>query len=152
MRYLTVFVVLVLGAAVVLDAGCAKCGEKAGEKAAERMIEAASGGKAKVDVGSVDISSLPANLRYPNAVAKAKWEVSTDEGKGINYTLETADPKAKVIEFYKGALAGWKQSMMSESPEATSLVFVSNDEKETVFILIGSDQGKTTINLTHTKK
>lgn len=152
MRYFPVFVTLLVVMGVSFNAGCAKCGEKAGEKAAERMIEAASGGRAKVDVGSVDISSLPSNLRYPNAVAKAKWEITSDQGKGINYTLETSDPKAKVIEFYKGALAGWKQSMMSETPDATTLAFVSGDEKEMVFILVASEQGKTTINLSHTKK
>ncbi|MGB9742110.1 MAG: hypothetical protein ACPL0F_02985 [bacterium] len=152
MRYLLVLIALVLGTAVSLNSGCGKAREKAGEKAAERMIEAATGGKAKVDVGTVDISSLPANLRYPNAVAKAKWEVSTEEGKGINYTLETADPRSKVVEFYKGALAGWKQSMTSETPDATTLAFVSNNEKEMVFVMVSSDQKKTTINLTHTKK
>jgi hypothetical protein len=41
---------------------------------------------------------------------------------------------------------------MSETPEATTLAFVSNDEKEMVFIMVGSADGKTTINLTHSKK
>jgi len=152
MRYVVVLMVLVLSTVVSIHLSCGRCGQKIGEKTAEKMIEASSGGKAKVDVGSVDISSLPVNLRYPNAVAKAKWEVSTDEGKGVNYTFETVDPKAKVIDFYKGALAGWKQSTMSETPEATTLAFVSNDEKEMVFIMVGSADGKTTINLTHSKK
>lgn len=152
MRLFIFFATLLIVAAVSFNTGCGRCGEKVGEKTAEKMIEAASGGKAKVDVGSVDISSLPPNLRYPNAVAKAKWEVSTDEGKGMNYTLETPDPKTKVVEFYKGALSSWKQSMISETQDATTLAFVSGDEKEMVVVLVGTEQGKTIINLSHTKK
>lgn len=152
MRCLMVLIVLLAGAALIFDTGCTRCGAKAGEKAAEKMIEAASGGRAKVDVGTVDISSLPANLRYPNAVVKGKWEVTTEEGKGINYMLESSDPKSKIVEFYKSALAGWKQSMVSETPDAITLAFISSDEKEAVFIILSSDAGKTAINLSHTKK
>jgi hypothetical protein len=134
------------------DAGCMKCGEKAGEKIAEKAVQAASRGKAKVDVGSVDISGLPANLRYPGAVAKAKWEISTDEGTGTNYTFETPDPKAKVVEFYKNALSSWKKSMSSETPEVTTMAFTGPDEKEMVIVAIRTEQGKSTINLTYTRK
>lgn len=152
MRYISLIAVVTLIVLIGLDAGCMKCGEKAGERLAERALEAASGGKAKVDVGSVDISSLPAHLRYPNAVAKAKWEISSDEGKGTNYTFESSDPKAKVVEFYNTALGNWKKSMTSETPEATTMAYVSPGEDEMVFIVIGTEQDKTTFNLTHTKK
>ncbi|MEN9980117.1 MAG: hypothetical protein ABIK38_07260 [candidate division WOR-3 bacterium] len=152
MRCLLIVTVVLTVVAVISDTGCARCGAKAGEKAAEKMIEAASGGRAKVDVGTVDISSLPANLRYPNAVAKGKWEVATEQGKGVNYALETSDHKSRVVEFYKNALSGWKQSMMSETPDATTLAFLSNDEKEAVFILVNTEEGKTVINISHTKK
>ncbi len=152
MRCPMIVTVLLLGAAFISDTGCARCGAKVGEKAAEKMIEATSGGKARVDVGTVDISSLPANLRYPNATVKGKWEVTTEQGKGVNYTLETSDPKSRVVEFYKSALSGWKQSMMSETSDATTLAFVSSDEKEAVFIILSTEEGKTVINLSHTKK
>lgn len=152
MRYVSLLAAVVFAAIVGLNSGCMKCGEKAGEKIAERAVQAASGGKAKVDVGSVDISSLPANLRYPNAVAKAKWEIATDEGTGTNYSFETPDPKAQVIEFYKNALSSWKKSMTSETPEATTMAFASPDEKEMVIVVVGTGDGKTTLNLTHTKK
>ncbi len=152
MRYLSLLVVLFIGVLIVFNGSCAKCGERVGEKATERMIEATSGGRAKVDVGSVDISSLPANFRYPNAVAKAKWEVTTEEGKGINYSLETTDPKEKVVEFYKTAFAGWHKSMISETPDGTTLAFSGGDNREAVVILVSGDKTKTTIALMHTKK
>ncbi|MEO0009087.1 MAG: hypothetical protein ABIK51_01025 [candidate division WOR-3 bacterium] len=56
-----------------------------------------------------------------------------------------------MVEFYKGALTGWKQSM-SETPDATTLAFISSDEKEAVFIMLSSEAGKTAINLSHIKK
>ncbi len=152
MRYVSLLAVIVFAASVGLNSGCMKCGEKAGEKIAEKAVQAASGGKAKVDVGSVDISGLPANLRYPGAVAKAKWEISTDEGTGTNYSFETTDPKAQVIDFYKNALSSWKKSMTSETPEVTTMAFTGPDEKEMVIVTIGTEQGKSTINLNYIRK
>ncbi len=152
MRYFSLVAVLFVSAVFVINSNCGRCGKRVEEKRIEQMIEAASGGEAKVDVENIDISSLPVNLRYPNAVAQAKWEITTEEGKGINYTFETADPKAKVVEFYKSALPGWQNTMVSETPDGTGMVFSSKDKQETVVVLVSSQETKTIITLMHTKK
>ena len=76
---------LALGFVVVTGFGCMKCGQNVSQKIAEKAIEGAvnkaSGGKANIDVGSnVDLSALPATLRYPNATAKARWAEPTARG------------------------------------------------------------------------
>lgn len=152
MRYVSLLAVVLLVMSVIFATGCMKCGEKAGKKVAERMVEQATGGKAKVEVGTVDISALPAYLRYPNAMAKGKFEITSEEGSGIHWTFETSDPAGNVVEFYKNALSGWKRSVTAETPEATTMFFGSPDEKEAMVVVVGSEGGKTTLNLSHTRK
>ncbi len=148
MRYVGLAVVFIFLALVLgLNSGCMKCGEKASEKIAEGIAEKATGGKAKVDVGTVDISGLPANLRYPNAVAKMRWEVSGDKETGTAWSFETKDPRANVVQFYKNAMTSWKQSATAEMPNSTSMAFVSPDEKETVTIMVTSEEEKTVFTI-----
>ncbi len=151
MRYFGLPMVAVFLAIIGLNSSCMKCGEKASEKIAEGIAEKATGGKAKVDVGSVDISALPANLRYPNAVAKMKWEITGDKGSGTAWTFETKDPRGNVVQFYKNALANWKQSAIAETPKSTSMVIVAPDEKETVMIMVSDEGDKTVFHITHSQ-
>lgn len=130
---------------------CMKCGEKASEKVVEKMVEEASGGKVKADVGAVDISDLPQILRYPNAVARAKWQANTKEGSGTVWTFESKDPKDKVMQFYKSALAAWKSSLTSETQDMTMLMFASQDEKEFVTITVASQDKATALTISYTK-
>ena len=84
-------------ALVMLPACGAKPSQKIAETAAAKAAEIASGGKAKVDIGSnVDLSGLPANLRYPGAKGLASWTANQDSTKGTYYTLESSDPAAGV--------------------------------------------------------
>lgn len=153
MRYINLLAVVISVVLVIFEPGCMKCSEKAGEKIVEQSIKQATGGKAKVDVGSVDISALPENLRYPNAVAKGKFEIASEDGRGINWNFETTDPAGQVVEFYKNALSSWKRSATSETPEVTTMIFGSPDEKEMVIVAVGKEEGgKTTLNLTHIEK
>ncbi|MEO0080370.1 MAG: hypothetical protein ABIK44_06830 [candidate division WOR-3 bacterium] len=135
--------------------GCARCGQQLGERAAEKALEAASRGKAKVDLGAagtVDISELPKFLQYPGATPKAKWSLTTPDGTGKMFVLETADPKEKVINHYKAALAGWKSNATFESEEGTVMVFGSPDEKQAVTVTIGKEENRTTISILLVKK
>lgn len=150
MRCLTSLTVMLLALTISINAGCIKCGEKTSRKIAEKMVEQATGGK--IDVGTVDVSDLPANLRYPGATARAKWAATGKDGTGTVWVFEINDPKPQVVDYYKKALASWKTSFTSETPEATTLMFVSPDEKEFIALTIGSENGKTTLNITHTKK
>ncbi|HTW91728.1 MAG TPA: hypothetical protein VMH22_08470 [bacterium] len=148
---------LVLGFLVVTGIGCMKCGENVSRKVTEKALEAAvnktTGGKATIDVGSdVDISGLPAALRYPGAKPTARYSMTSEHGTGTVYTLETTDPSATVVTFYKAAFAGWKQSMISEGEQGTTLVYGNDATKEWTSMTVSKgDGGKTTIVLTYTK-
>lgn len=150
---------LVLGFVVVTGVGCMKCGQNVSQKIAEKAIENAvsktTGGKASIQVGSsVDLSGLPGFLQYPGAAAKGRWSMSNKEGSGTVYTFLTNDPAASVIDFYKKALAGWKNASSMESGEATILVYGTEDEKQAVTITVTKDKesNETSLTLLYTKK
>jgi len=152
MRIALVTGVLVFALILVANTGCMKCGEKASEKVAEKMVEQTSGGKVKADFGTVDISDLPQNLRYPNAVAKAKWQVNSEDGSGTVWAFETKDARSQVVQFYKRALSGWKSSLTSETQDMTMLMYASQDENEFVIINVSSQDSGTQLQITYTKK
>jgi len=156
-KSLTVLFCLVLSLAVVASFSCRKASEAVAKKIAEKAIEGASGGKAKVDlgaVGGVDVSSLPEALRYPGAKGVAKFSMSGEEGKGTSYVFETADPVANVTAFYKKALVGWKTSMTMETEKGTVMGYVTPDEKQSAIITIGADDSKkkTTLSILYATK
>jgi hypothetical protein len=150
---------LALSFVVVANVNCMKCGQSVSEKIAEKAIEGAvnkaSGGKANIDVGgNVDLSALPPLLHYPGAVAKARWSMSNEGTTGAVYTFESADPAASVVDFYKKALAGWKNASTMENDEATILVYGTEDEKQMATVTVAKDKesGKTSLTLLYTKK
>jgi len=150
---------LALSFVVVTGVGCMKCGQdvskKMAEKAIEGAVEKATGGKANIDVGSnVDLSGLPAFLHYPNAAAKARWSMSKEGTTGTVYTFETKDPIASVIDFYKKALASWKNSSTMENEDATIMSFGTENEKEFVTLTVSKekDTNTTALTLLYSKK
>jgi hypothetical protein len=150
---------LVLSFAVVTGVGCMKCGQdvskKMAEKAIEGAVEKATGGKANIDVGSnVDLSGLPAFLHYPSATAKARWSMSKEGTTGTVYTFETTDPTANVIDFYKKALASWKNSSTMENEDATIMSYGTENEKEFVTLTVSKekDSNTTALTLLYSKK
>ncbi len=90
----------------------------------------------------------------PGATAKARWSMSGEGGAGTVYSFETANPAAAVIDFYKTALAGWKNASTMETGDATILVYGTEDEKQftTVTVAKDKDSGKTSLTLLYTKK
>lgn len=144
---------------LVAGVGCMKCGERAAQKISEKALEAAiekgTGGKADIDVsGNVDLSGLPAFALYPGAKGKAKWSMSGEQGKGTAYTLETSDPRDKVVAWYKNSIggAGFKQVSSVETDEATSLICQSEDKKQTLNVTVTSEEGKTVIVILHAQE
>jgi len=143
---------VLLGVLVIADAGCMKCGSdiagKVAEQAVEKAVEKGTGGKVDIDAsGSVDISGLPEFCRYPGAKATAKWSMSGEEGTGTVYSLETADPKDKVVAWYKQSLEalGWKQSTMMETEDGTMLMYGNDAEKKVCTVTVSTEDGKTTL-------
>lgn len=146
---------LVLGFALVVMPGCGRCGQKAAESLAEKAIEQASGGKAKIDLsgsGNVDLSNLPAPLQYPGAKAVSATTITTKDGKGTTYIFETADPVASVTAYYKKAMPGWKESATMQSADATMYIAANPDNSEGITVTISREDNKTTIGLMHWKK
>jgi len=144
---------LVLSFVVVTGVGCMKCGQDVSKKMAEKAIEGAveksTGGKANIDVGSnVDLSGLPAFLHYPNATAKARWSMSKDGTTGTVHTFETKDPTANVIDFYKKALASWKNSSTMQNDDATIMSYGTENEKEFVTLTVSKEKDSNTTSLT----
>jgi hypothetical protein len=150
---LTLFCAL-LGLMAVANVGCMRCGQQAAQKAMESALEKASGGKVNIDAGgtAVDLTGLPANLRYTGAKAVSRWTMSGEKGASTVYSFETADPVATVVQFYKNALAGWKNASTAETDKAVIMVYGSQDEKEVVSVTVApKDEGGTSIVLTYTK-
>jgi hypothetical protein len=147
--------VLLLGLMVAVNVGCMKCGEKAMERAFEKGLETAiekgSGGKADVDVGKdVDLSELPDALRYPGAKGVGKWSMSTEEGTGTSFMLETNNTKQQVKDWYLSSMtgAGYKKAMEMETGDGIVMMFKKEgDEKASATITIGTEDDKTTISV-----
>ena len=150
---------LALGCMLVINIGCLKCGENLAEKiaetATEKAVEAAGGGRVQVDGGgNVDISTLPGFLRYPGLHATGKFSMSTSEGKGTVWSLESKDAQGKVTDWYRAAFKakGWKKGMEMETGESFMLMWTDADEKEVVTLMFLQKEGKTEISLTHVFK
>ncbi len=147
--------VLVLGLMVAVNAGCMKCGEKAAETMVEeglkKAIEKGSGGKVDVDVGKeVDLSELPGILKYPGAKAVGKWSVSTEEGAGTNFMLETDNTMQQVKDWYLSSMtsAGYKKAMEMETGDGLVMMFnKEGDDKTAVTVTVATEDGKTTISV-----
>lgn len=160
MRNLSLVVLaFVMAVVVAADVSCAKCSEsiakKVTEKALEEAVNKGTGGKADIDVsGNVDLSGLPAFAVYPGAKGTAKWSITGDDGAGYSYVMESADPVATVVAWYKASFegSGWKQGATMESGEGTMFMYGSPDEKEFVTATISKDDEKTSIVTLHTKK
>lgn len=157
MRASIVALVLILGLTVAVNIGCMKCGEKAMETAVEKglkeAIEKGTGGKVDVDVGEeVDLSELPNVLKYPGAKGVGKWSVSTEDGSGTNFMLETDNTKQQVKDWYISSLtsAGYKKAMEMDTGDGLVMMFnKEGDDKTAVTVTVATEDGKTTISVLH---
>jgi hypothetical protein len=145
--------------AVTVNVGCMKCGsdvtERLTEEAIEGAIEKSSGGKVDIDVGkTVDMSGCPAFLQYPGAKGIGKWSMTTGDGSGSVYSFETGDPREKVADWFEASCEGqgWKQAATMQTGDGLMLMYGSPDEKQSVTVMLATDEGKTTIAVTYGKK
>jgi hypothetical protein len=158
-RLTTAVLVLALGFVVAVEVGCAKCSkdlaERVAEEATERIVENRTGENVEVDAGgTVDIADLPEFLRYPGMTATGKFSLSSSEGKGTVWSLESKDPLAKVGDWYRKSLEaqGWTKGAEMETGESLMLMWTTADEKETISVMLLTEDGKTTVSLTHAIK
>jgi hypothetical protein len=151
---------LVLAAAVVLTAGCsggAKTAEKSAEAMMEKALNQAGDGSTKLELGAagtVDLSGLPENLRYPGAKPLSHVSSSSGDAKSDTYILQTGASVAEVAAHFKQSLPDWKQIHTTETGDMVSMAFESPDGAQMVSIMIGGDREKnlTTMNVTISAK
>lgn len=160
---------------VALSLGIAVSGcKKSEDEAAERAVEQATGGKAKVDskTGQVEVktkgtdgketnvqfgpgSKVPPDFPkevpiYPRA--KVMSSVSLAEGKnGHLLTLTTPDAANTVVEYYKKNLAGFKPDSELGSGGDGTMLMLSNAEL-TVSIAVSRSDDETMVQLTVNKR
>jgi hypothetical protein len=160
-RFVHAWVGPFLSLVLVLGVGCSSDSSEKGAKArAERQMGEAlsqgAGGQTKVDLGSkgsVDLSGLPENFRYPGAKALAHSS-NAGPGGGDMYVLETDDPPPTVAGYFKEKLADWKPVHAFESPKMTTLVYQTQDGAQQVSIVVGTERrtGKTNMSVTLSAK
>ncbi len=155
--------VVVVG--VLLIGGCNMLARKAGEAMTEKMIEKATGGKAKVDMkdGSMTVTtdegtvttggSVPDNWPkdvpvYAGATVQFSGTNMGDAGEGaMGLVMTTEDDAAAVATFYKDSLknGGWtlKNTM---SAQGNTVMLFTKDSKNLSLAIAGSN-GTTSITI-----
>ena len=128
-----------------------KVSELVGEEAIEKAIELNGGGDVELDIGgSVDMADLPDYCQYPGAKATGKISTSTAEGSGAQYMLESSDPVATVVAWYKQQFAAWTNQLTIETPEGTQLVYNRTGTDDMVHVLVTQgDEGITNIMVSY---
>ncbi len=128
--------------------------EMSGEKIAEKVLEGASGGNLAVDGGAaVDLADLPPILRPPNVTARGRMNMTNEGGTGTLYMLETTDPAATVLAWYKTSLASWKLATELATGDGTMLLYNSPDDSVYAQITVASgEEGKVAVTILHVAK
>lgn len=131
--------VLVLTAASVFWSGCGKAKAKP------------VAGRPATGAAVVDISTLPAFLRYPGAKATERVALSLKDSRGTVWTLVTGDPRDKVADWYRISVGkeGWNKTPETDAGRSSMLEWEKPDKTETIKMLIYEQNGKTSISLTH---
>lgn len=160
-----VIVIVVLVVLGILSGIAGSVGRMFGTKIAEKSIESASGGQAKVNISGKDVTvqtkegtyssgtTLPSD--WPQDVpvyAGAKVEYSgSSNGKdgrnGYAAVLTSADPSDKVVEFYKKELAakGW---VVTGTQQASGISVITAEKGvQKVGVSLASENNQTRITI-----
>lgn len=144
----------------------AGCGQSIGEKMTEKMIESQMGENADIDLknGSVRVTTDEGTFDMGGAKLPDDWPtdapvyagakitysasmnpVTGKAGKAVMFT--TTDTAAKVLAYYKGALAdeGWVTSSMMEG-QGTSIITATKDDR-VLSLMITTSGGETSVTL-----
>jgi hypothetical protein len=167
------FTLLFAAVALVASLPACLCGrvkERLAEKAAEAAFEAAAddgkGGKAKIDIskGTLTITdgkggggmfAAGAGAKLPDSWPKdfplasgAKVTFALDTPNGASVTYETADPPAKVYEYYASTMPGqgWKINVRTSSDDGGTLM-MTKDPKRSATVVVSGTGGKTSVVL-----
>lgn len=149
---------------------CGRMKERLAEKAAEAAFEAAAddgkGGKAKIDLskgtltvtdgkGGGGMFAAGPGAKLPESwpkdfpvAAGGKVTFALDTPNGASVTFETADPPAKVYDFYATAMPkeGWKINVRTSSDDGGTLM-MTKDPKRSATVVVSGSGGKTNVVL-----
>jgi len=116
------------------------------------------GKTATVEIGGSS-AKLPSWIpEYPGATAQtnlaARGESSDGSGQGGNFTFTTKDSTGKVMSFYqeKARELGMTVRLNAAGGDGATLIAGDEDGRRTLTILIGSNSGDTTVNVTYASK
>ena len=173
----TILLALVVVFTVSLNScRCQGPGERIAERIAEKAIEKQTGKKVDVDlnkgkgqitiqgdsgkitIGGGDITGLPPELVYPNAVTQGSASSETATEKGYTVTFKTKDDLAKIESHYTSTLkaSGWTQKGRFESKQEDEAVVTFSFEKEKKNLALSlhreTDETESDITLIYSEK
>ncbi len=84
----------------------------------------------------------------------ARGDTNDGSGEGGNFTFTTNDTSSRVLSFYqdKAKDMGMKVNLTSTAGDAGMVVATDEDSHRSLTAIVGSDSGKTTVNVTYGAK
>ena len=121
-------------------------------------IESSDGDGFAITTGAAVSEEIPDWVPvYPGSEPANRGTMKTNDSVNGNFTLGTDDAVADVLEFYRENLKsiGFQVTVNTYSGgdnEGAMINSVQEAENRTVIIVIGSDDGSTTVNVTYSSK
>ncbi len=121
-------------------------------------IESSDGDGFAITTGAAVSEEIPDWVPvYPGSEPANRGTMKTNDSVNGNFTLGTDDAVADVLEFYREHLKsiGFQVTVNTYSGgdnEGAMINSVQEAENRTVIIVIGSDDGSTTVNVTYSSK
>jgi hypothetical protein len=84
----------------------------------------------------------------------ARGDTNDGAGEGGNFTFTTSDPSSRVLSFYqdKARDMGMKVNLTSTTADAGMVIASDEASHRSLTAIVGSDSGKTTVNVTYGAK
>ncbi len=121
-------------------------------------IESGDGDGFAITTGAAVSEEIPDWVPvYPGSEPANRGTMTTNDSVNGNFTLSTDDAVAEVLEFYRNGLkeAGFQATVNTYSGadnEGAMINSVLEAENRTVIVVIGRDDGATTVNVTYSSK
>ncbi len=115
-----------------------------------------SGKRATVEFGA-DANRLPSWVpAYPGSKVEGTFAMRGNgaEGSGGSFTFTTSDAPAQVMSFYqdKAKDLGMKVNLTTTTPQGGMVVLADQAGKQSLNVIVSSDSGKTSVNVTYGMK
>lgn len=111
-----------------------------------------------MNAGANAPQNLPSWLPvYPGGTVQGTFDTTNAEGHSATFSVSTADPVSKVLDFYKsqfesGGLKVEKNTFSANGQDGGTITAKSADDKRQANVLIGNANGKTSATVTYQEK